>query len=79
MAAMKVPASESPTSPSSPIKQTPNAVSPEICQPFFVVTIDASKAKVPEGYPFTIAQVIDAVETCAKLMYPASPEKRRQT
>ena len=40
----------------------------------FTVTIDASKAKVPEGYPFTIAQVIDSVETCVKLMYPAKPE-----
>ncbi len=43
--------------------------------PDFAVTIDASKAKVPEGYPFTIAQVIDSVETCVKLMYPARPEQ----
>lgn len=40
----------------------------------FVVTIDASKAKAPEGYPFTIAQIIDSVETCVKLMYPVRPK-----
>ncbi|MGJ8644891.1 MAG: hypothetical protein ACSHX9_15905 [Luteolibacter sp.] len=40
----------------------------------FIVTIDASSAEVPNGYPFTIAQVIDSVETCVKLMYPARPE-----
>ena len=39
------------------------------------VVVDASKAKVPEGYPFTIAQVTDAVVTCVKLMYPTQPEK----
>lgn len=39
------------------------------------VVVDASKAKVPEGYPFTIAQVTDAVVTCLKLMYPTRPEK----
>lgn len=38
------------------------------------VTIDATKAKVPEGYPFTLAQVIDSVTTCVKLMYPPKPE-----
>jgi hypothetical protein len=37
------------------------------------VIIDASKAKVPETYPFSIAQVIDAVTTCVKLMYPTEP------
>src|SRR6185436_3833095 len=31
-----------------------------------VVTIDASKAAVPEGYPFSVEQVIDAVVTCVK-------------
>lgn len=36
----------------------------------FVVTIDASNAILPEGYPFTIAQAIDAVTTCVKIMYP---------
>jgi hypothetical protein len=39
------------------------------------VVIDATAAKVPEGYPFTIGQVTDAAETCVKLMYPARPEK----
>jgi hypothetical protein len=39
------------------------------------VVIDASKAAVPPRYPFTIAQVVDAVTTCVKLMYPAKPEK----
>src|SRR3954467_15897773 len=38
-----------------------------------LVTIDASKAAQPEGYPFTVEQVIDAVVTCAKLMYPPRP------
>lgn len=39
-----------------------------------LVTIDATKAKQPEGYPFTIAQVIDAVTTCVKTVYPINPE-----
>ena len=39
------------------------------------VVIDASKAAVPPRYPFTIEQVIDAVTTCVKLMYPAKPEE----
>ncbi len=39
-----------------------------------VVTIDASAAKVPEDYPFTIDQVIDSVATCVKLMHPTRPE-----
>ena len=39
------------------------------------VVIDASKAVVPPGYPFTIEQVVDAVTTCVKLMYPAKPEE----
>ena len=38
-----------------------------------VVTINASKAVQPEGYPFTVEQVIDAVSTCVKLMYPPRP------
>lgn len=41
----------------------------------FAVIIDASKAVVPEGYPFTIGEVIDSVETCVKLMYPTQPGK----
>lgn len=39
------------------------------------VIIDATKAKVPQHYPFTITQVVDAVATCVKLMYPAKPEE----
>ena len=38
------------------------------------VTIDLSKAAVPEGYPFTIEQVIDAAVTCIKLIYSTRPE-----
>jgi hypothetical protein len=39
------------------------------------VVIDATAAKAPDGYPFTVGQVTDAAETCVKLMYPARPEK----
>lgn len=39
------------------------------------VVIDASKAVVPPRYPFSIVQVVDAVTTCVKLMYPAKPEE----
>lgn len=38
------------------------------------VIIDATKAKVPETYPFSIAQVIDSVTTCVKMMFPAQPQ-----
>jgi len=38
-----------------------------------LVTVDASKALQPKGYPFTIEQVIDAVVTCVKIMYPQRP------
>jgi hypothetical protein len=38
-----------------------------------VVTIDASKAVRPEDYPFTIEEVIDAITTCVKMMYPVKP------
>jgi hypothetical protein len=38
-----------------------------------LVKIDASKAVVPEGYPFSIEEVIDAVTTCVKMMYPPKP------
>jgi hypothetical protein len=37
------------------------------------VVIDLSEAVVPEGYPFTIDQVLEAVTTCVRLMYPARP------
>lgn len=39
----------------------------------FLVKVDASKAVCPEGFPFTVEQVIDAVVTCVKIMYPARP------
>jgi hypothetical protein len=38
-----------------------------------LVKIDASKAVRPEGYPFTIEEVIDAVTTCVKTMSPPKP------
>ena len=38
-----------------------------------VVNVDASKATQPEGYPFTVEQVVDAVVTCVKIMYPQRP------
>lgn len=37
------------------------------------VKIDASKAVVPEGYPFSVDDVIDAITTCVKTMYPPRP------
>ncbi|HRH97506.1 MAG TPA: hypothetical protein PLB55_16315 [Prosthecobacter sp.] len=43
------------------------------------ITIDASSAKKPEGYPFTIEQVTDAVMTCVKMMTPTVPEDERKT
>jgi len=41
----------------------------------FLVTVDASKAIQPEGYPFTVDQVIDAAVTCVKIMYPHRPSE----
>jgi len=38
-----------------------------------VVTIDATKAVRPEGYPFTIEEIIDAATTCVKLATPPRP------
>ncbi len=38
------------------------------------VVIDCSAAKRPEGYPFTLEQVLDTVVTCVRLMYPPVPE-----
>jgi hypothetical protein len=38
-----------------------------------LVNVDASKATQPEGYPFTVEQVIEAVVTCVKIMYPQRP------
>lgn len=37
------------------------------------ITVNASAAKAPEGYPFTVAQVTDAVLTCVKSMCPMRP------
>ncbi|GEP41287.1 hypothetical protein [Brevifollis gellanilyticus] len=42
------------------------------------ITVDASKAKQPEGYPFTVAQVLDATVTCVKIMCPYKPEDERK-
>ena len=42
------------------------------------ITIDASAAKQPEGYPFTIEQVIDATTTCIKVMCPPKPESEHK-
>jgi hypothetical protein len=44
-----------------------------------IITIDASAAKRPEGYPFSIEQVTDSVMTCVKLMTPATPESEKNT
>ena len=38
------------------------------------MTIDLTKAKVPEGYPFTLEQVTEQVKKCAELMYPYDPK-----
>lgn len=42
------------------------------------ITIDATKAKKPEGYPFSIEQVIDSTLTCIKMMCPAKPEDEQK-
>lgn len=42
------------------------------------ITIDASTAERPEGYPFTIEQVADAVVICVKMMTPIVPEDERK-
>lgn len=39
----------------------------------WIITVDASASKIPEGYPFTIEQVTDAVVTCVKSMCPIRP------
>lgn len=44
----------------------------------WIITVDASTAKRPEGYPFTIEQVTDAVVTCVKLMTPTVPDDERK-
>lgn len=40
----------------------------------WIITVDASSAKKPEGHPFSVEQVVDAVVTCVKLMSPMAPE-----
>jgi hypothetical protein len=42
------------------------------------ITVDATAAKRPEGYPFTVDQVIDATVTCIKVMAPPVPESERK-
>lgn len=44
----------------------------------WIITIDASGAYVPEGYPFTVEQVVDSVATCVRLTAPARPESERK-
>jgi hypothetical protein len=46
--------------------------------PLWKITIDASAAKQPDGYPFTIEQVIDATMTCIKVMSPPKPESEHK-
>ncbi|MFO1484375.1 MAG: hypothetical protein U1F71_13535 [Verrucomicrobiaceae bacterium] len=46
--------------------------------PHWIITVDASAAKRPEGYPFTVEQVTDAVVTCVKMMTPVVPEDERK-
>lgn len=43
-----------------------------------VITVDATAAKAPEGYPFTVQQVTDAVVTCVRLMTPIRPEDEQK-
>jgi hypothetical protein len=38
-----------------------------------IITVNATAAKAPEGYPFTVQQVTDAVVTCVRLMTPIRP------
>lgn len=45
----------------------------------WIITIDASAAKRPEGYPFTLEQVIDATTHCIKSMCPVRPEDEHKT
>ena len=40
--------------------------------------VDASKAVVPESYPFKVEQVVDAVVSCVKLMFPDKPDEERK-
>ena len=44
----------------------------------WMITVNAEAAKRPEGFPFTIEQVVDSVVTCVKLMTPTVPEGDRK-
>lgn len=43
----------------------------------WIITVDAAAARVPEGYPFTVEQVIDSVITCVRLTTPEVPPSER--
>ena len=40
------------------------------------MVIDSSEAKVPEGYPFTVEQVVEAAKTCALKTYGEFPDHK---
>jgi hypothetical protein len=44
----------------------------------WVVTVDASQAKAPEKYPFSIGQVTDAVVTCVTMLKPIKPASEQK-
>ncbi|WP_395740041.1 hypothetical protein [Prosthecobacter sp.] len=41
----------------------------------WIITVDASTAKIPKGYPFTIDEVTDVVLKCAKSMTKVRPDE----
>ena len=42
----------------------------------YKMVIDSSQAKVPEGYPFTVKQVVEAAKTCALKTYGEFPDHK---
>ena len=42
----------------------------------YLMTIDVSAAKVPEGYPFTIEEVVRSLKACALKTFPASEDSK---
>ena len=42
----------------------------------YKMIIDSSQAKVPEGYPFTIKQVVEATKICALKTYGEFPDHK---
>ena len=40
------------------------------------LTIDASKAKAPKGYPFTVQDVLEKIKLCAPLNYNANKDSK---